>query len=176
MEFYRGLTEAGYYKLAKSAAAMVGYLVGPLQSATYPRLARLWGLQRIEDIRRRVKQLALYIGVPLGIVAFLAAFLVPYALPILVGDAYLPAVTPTQILIAGSSVWLAFFWLRPTFLAIGEIKSWFGVRSIGILLVLVGMPIAISRWGIVGLSLWLGPARYGDIRLPPDGLCSGDGV
>jgi len=86
--YFRNPMEVGYYRLAKNFANTVGYLVDPLQSVSYPDLARLWGLGQKQVLRQKVQKLALRIGVPLGLAVLLAIPLIPFILPTLVGHTY----------------------------------------------------------------------------------------
>jgi O-antigen/teichoic acid export membrane protein len=153
--YFRNPTEVGYYKLAKSLSGAVGYLVGPLQSVTYPELARLWSLGNKDGLRRRVCQLAWKVGMPLGAAVLLGTALVPFLLPILVGFAYRPAAFATQILLAGSAVWLAFFWLRPLYFATGHLRKWvigIGIYAVSFIALSV---LTVPRFGYVGMTLSL---------------------
>ncbi len=111
--YFRNQTEVGYYKLAKSLAGAVSYLVSPLQSVTYPKFARLWGSGDGEGLRRIVRRVALSVGAPLGLAVLCSTALVPFVLPLLVGDAFRPAIAAAQILLFDSAVWLAFFGCGP---------------------------------------------------------------
>lgn len=153
--YFRGPTEAGYYRLARSLAGVVGYLVGPLQSVTYPELARLWGLGNREALRQKVRQLALHVGAPLGLIALGSILLVPFLLPLLVGPSYIPAVIAAQFLLVGSAIWLGFFWLRPLYFAKGELKTWTGISVVVVLFTLVGFVTIVPFKGYLGLAAWL---------------------
>jgi O-antigen/teichoic acid export membrane protein len=145
--------EVGYYKLAKSLASPVGYLVGPLQSVVYPRLASLVG--QPSKVKQLVRQTALSIGVPFGVLVVIGIPAVPLLVSKLVGEAYLPAVFPAQFLTFGMAVWLACFWLRPTYMALGEVRGLFGLSVVAVSINLVGMLIVIPVWGLIGLAFWM---------------------
>jgi O-antigen/teichoic acid export membrane protein len=150
--YFRNPIEVGYYKLAKSLSATVGYLVQPLQSVTYPKLAKLWGVGGHRAVSQEVKRLVWKIGVPLGLLALGGITFVPLVLSILVGPYYRPAIVVTQILLSGSAIWLAFFWLRPTYLAIGKIRKWTTISIVVVCLSTVGFLIATPIWGYLGLA------------------------
>lgn len=154
--YFRNPTEVGFYKLAKSLAGSVGYLVSPLQSVTYPDLARLRGMQATPALWQRVRKLALQVGLPLGIVGVVGTALIPPIVSVMIGENYRPAVPAIQILLMGSAISLAFFWLRPLFLAQGWIKFWLFNTVIVVALFAIASPFATWRWGYVGLSVsWL---------------------
>ena len=152
--YFRSPTEVGYYRLAKSLANTVAYLVDPLQSVSYPELARLWGLRTQQALREKVWKLALRIGVPLGLGVLLAIPLVPFILTTLVGQAYRPAVVASQVLLIGSAIWLTFFWLRPIYMAQGRVRHWLSISAAVVTLSVVAYPVMIWQWGYIGLSIW----------------------
>jgi O-antigen/teichoic acid export membrane protein len=157
--YFRGPIEVGYYKLAKSLSATVGYIVGPLQLVAYPDLARLWGSGNQKAVRRRVKQLAWHVGATLGMLVLVGIALIPLIMPILVGMAYRPAVPATQILLAGSAIWLLFFWLRPAFMAMGEVRAWFFLSCVGSMVMIPGMLFSVALWGFQGLAGWIAASQ-----------------
>ncbi len=152
--YFRAPVEVGYYKLAKNLASSVSYLVSPLQSVTYPELARLSGVGDREGLRRRVQKLAWRVGVPFGFMTLAPTALIPFVLPGLVGDAYRPAILATQILFLSAAVWLTCFWLRPTYLAKGMLTTWIKVSISVMLLFVLGGSIIAPVWGYIGLSIW----------------------
>jgi len=156
--YFRNPLEVGYYRLAKSLGNTVGYLVTPLQSVSYPELARLWGLRAQQAIREKMRKFALHIGVPLGLAVLLAIPLVPFILPALYGQAYRPAVIASQVLLLASAIRITFFWLRPVYMAQGRIRHWILMNTAGVTLSILAYPAMIWQWGYIGLSI-LGPVR-----------------
>jgi len=152
--YFRNPTEVGYYKMATSIGNMVGYLVGPLQSVTYPELGRLWGLGHRKALRQEARRLAIQFGLPLGLAVLVGGAFLPYALPLLVGNEYVPAVISAQLLLAGSAIWLALFWLRPLFLARGWIKEWTKCIGLFALCNLMGWLVIVPKHGYLGMSAW----------------------
>jgi O-antigen/teichoic acid export membrane protein len=153
--YFRNPTEVGYYKLARSLAAAVMYLVRPLQSVVYPELARLWGGEDREALFRQVRRLAMHVGAPLGFAVLGGTLLVPLTLPVLVGHSYRPTVAITQLLLIGSAVWLAFFWLRPLYFAEAQVAKWTaGISSYSIMFLLLGI-LTVQKWGSIGITLSL---------------------
>jgi O-antigen/teichoic acid export membrane protein len=151
--YFRGPVETGYYKLAKSLSGAVGYLAGPLQSVTYPEFARLSGAKNRRALPQIVRQLAFQAGMPLGLVTLAGTFLMSFILPILVGDAYLPAITSAQLLLCGTAVWLTFFWLRHVYFSVGNIRHWtiaIGVYASAFLVLSVPLTIEL---GYIGMTI-----------------------
>jgi len=152
--YFRNPTEVGYYKLAKSFSGGIGYFVSPLQSVTYPKLAQIWGIRDREGFRRHVRRLAFGVGIPLGLAILLGIAFVPFIVPLLVGETYLSAIVAMQFLLVGSAVWLAFFWLRPMYLAAGEIRLLAQLWGCLAALSVVGFFLIIPQFGFVGLAIW----------------------
>jgi O-antigen/teichoic acid export membrane protein len=153
--YFRGPTEVGYYRLAKSISSVAEYLTGPLRSVTYAELARLWGLGHRRVFLQKVRKLAIWVGFPLGLLVLFGAGLIPFALPLLVGEIYIPAVHATQLLFIGSAILLAFFWLRPVYLAKGHVRQVLIISScvtVGFALI---YPSVIREWGYMGASGWM---------------------
>ena len=153
--YFRNPTEVGYYKLAKSLTGVVAYVVGPLQSVVYPELARFWGVGDTVALWRKVRKLALQVGLPLASATLAGVALIPLVLPMLVGETYRQAVPAAQLLMVGSAVWLGLFWLRPVFFAQGRLGVWTRISAIVVVLSVVGLLTIVPRWGYLGLSVWL---------------------
>ena len=78
----------------------------------------------------------------------------PILIPLLVGEAFVPTILAAQVLLVGSAVWLAFFWLRPLFLTLGEVKAWAVIASVVTVLILVGFAVIVPAWGYLGMAWW----------------------
>jgi len=151
--YFRNPMDVGFYKLAKSLAATVGYIVVPLQSVVYPNLSRLLAINNLALFYSRIRQLVYRVGLPLGLSVLIGILFVPWLIPLLFGQAYQPAIFLTQMLLVGYGIWLAFFWLRPTYLA----KGWFRQWTSGIALYTVTFVVlsiaCVPAWGAKGASL-----------------------
>jgi len=151
--YFRNPTDVGFYKLAKNLAASMGYIVGPLQSVVYPNLSKLLAISNSTFFHNRIRQLAYRVGLPLGLSALVGALFVPWFIPLLFGQEYRPAIFLTQMLLVGCGVWLAFFWLRPAYMAKGCIRQW----TSGIALYTVTFTVlsiaCVPAWGAKGASL-----------------------
>ena len=152
--YLRGPMEVSYYKLAKSLAGMTEYLAAPLRSVVYPEMAKLWGTGEKNIFRRRVRNLALRIGLPLGLGNLMIIMLMPFVLPALMGSAYRTAIFATQILLIASSLGLALFWLRPFFFVQGRFRHWFLSSGLLTILFAVIYPFIVVRFGYLGAAIW----------------------
>jgi O-antigen/teichoic acid export membrane protein len=151
--YFRNPIEVGYYKLAKTLAGAVGYVVGPLQSVVYPEFAKLWGIGDMKAFRQKTRKLALQVGLPLAAVTACGVMLLPFILPALLGQ-YDPAVPAAQLLLLGSAIWLGFFWLRPIYFAQGRLRVWTRISVLVVFLSVLGFFAITPHWGYLGLSLW----------------------
>jgi O-antigen/teichoic acid export membrane protein len=151
--YVRGPVETGYYKLAKSLSGAFGYLVSPLQTVTYPMLASVTGPGQ-RPIDRQIRWLLLWVGFPLALAASLALAVVPALIIAIVGRSYIPAVRATQVLLIGSITWLAFFWVKPAYFALGRVAVWTGISVSIVALSLLGFAIAIPLGGFIALAVW----------------------
>ena len=153
--YFRNPAEVGYYKLAKSLSSATAYLTGPLQWVTYPQLIQLCNLEQRQNLYRKVRRLAMQVGLPLGLAVLAGMLFIPIVVPLLVGDSYRPAVVPTQLLLVGSAFSIAFFWLRPLYLAQGALKVWVTISAIVVGLSVIGFLTVIPLWGFRGLATLL---------------------
>jgi O-antigen/teichoic acid export membrane protein len=151
--YLHGPKETGYYKLAKSIGSLTGYLAGPLSSVVYPDLARLWALQDYFILKHRVYSLLRRVGLPLGYLTLVSAFLVPFFIPIMFGNVYMPAIPLIVMFLSSGSMSLFLFWLKPLCLAMGEIPRWTRMTAfLSFSFVLLALPGAYIL-GALGLSL-----------------------
>ena len=150
--YFRGPTEAGYYRLAKNLAEVVEYLRIPLFSVSYAQLARISGLGQHQAMRDQIRRLA-FCGLALGIAVIAGAALVPIILPVLVGRDYSPAVLAAQLLIVAAGISLPFFWLRALYLVKDFVREFFIVSSVVTVGVMSIYPFFVWRWGVLGAAV-----------------------
>ncbi len=152
--YFREPTEVGYYKLTKSIVTTgISPLIAPLQSVLYPRLAKTWALRDGKALRKDIRQVATYVGIPLGGAIILAALLMPFIIPALAGDTYRPAIIATQILLVGYSIRLTFFWLRPLYFALDRVREWnWGIFIYSSLFLIICF-LVVKSWGYKGMAL-----------------------
>lgn len=151
--YFRNPTEAGYYKLAKSLAGVVSYLVGPLQSVTYPQLVQMQTTENRLAFRRKIKQLLTRVGLPLGCVFFIIGIIFASMLPVLVGRSYVRAVAILQLFFLLAAWQTLFFWLRPAYMAIGKIKFFAFVSTVFTGVLVLGWVLATAQFGALGITV-----------------------
>lgn len=150
--YVQGPTGAGYYKVAIYAVSVIGYLSTSLESVTYPRFSRLWGLDKLQELKASVKRYALKVGMPLGMLVLVGVPLVPAVIGFLLGEEFLPSSEAVQLLVVGSAIALAFFWLRPFILTLGKVRFLAARPAFLGVLQLIGLIIAVPRWGYIGAA------------------------
>jgi O-antigen/teichoic acid export membrane protein len=149
--YFRGPTEAGYYRLAKDLADVVEYVRIPLFSVSYAQLAKISGSGQRQAMRNAIRRLA-FGGMLLGVAVLLGAALVPFVLPLLVGSRYSPAVLATQLLMVAAGITLPFFWLRALYLLRNLVREFFIVTAAVTVAVMLLFPLLVSRWGELGAA------------------------
>ena len=142
--FFRNPTEVGYYRLARSIASMVGYLVDPLVSVAFPRISKLFSEKGIGGLKQLIRRYTTQVSIALSTGAVVILPAVPWLIRVIYGEAFLPSAFPAISLLVQSIIWLFFFWLRPVYLCIGRIRHW----TYGLML---------SSLGIIVLDILLVP-------------------
>ena len=163
--FFRGPTEVGYFRLAKNIAMVVRFVIKPLQTVTFPTLARLAALGQGRAFSDNVKKLWVWIGLPAGLLVLVATAMISFVLPLLVGEAYLPAVGAAQLLFFGGAFAIAFFWTRPVYLAKGFVRQMLIVNSSVTVFFGIFYPFVIHQWGFMGSAAWLVALRMVTISI-----------
>ncbi len=150
--YWQGPTQAGYYRLAKSIGALVGNMVGPLQSRAYPHLASLWGAKQHDEMKRTIWKYSLWVGAPLGVMVLASLPFLSLLINTAVGNQYLGAALPAQLILTGSAIWIGFFWLRPLFLAVGQVNLYTRLYLFSLLPYLVSFFYLMPKFGARGMA------------------------
>ena len=152
--FFTGPREVGHFRLAKSLTSNVGLLGRQLQTVAYPRLSRLAASPTKRTVDEQAKRFAFVVGAPMGLAVLLTILIVPWVLPVLVGDSFKPAVVLTQILLARSGIALALFWIRPLYYARGHVKTWATIVGVFGVLTFTGYLTVTPIWGAIAMAGW----------------------
>ena len=151
--YFRTPTDAGYYKMAKNGSSAFGYLSSPLQLTTYPELSRLWSGNNPQAYKQKLRQLLFPYGLLAAAAGLVCVPFLKWAILLTVGNKYLPALPGIQILWIFTSLQLAFYWLRPAYMAAGYIMQYVNLSVIATALTLAGFLVAIPTAGYIGASL-----------------------
>ena len=150
-----GAAEAGYFRLAQSLTAFSGIGFFTLQSVAYPRLAALGGTGDRPKLFATARRYALLVGAPLGVLVALSIPLVGPIIRLLAGSAYNDAIVTTQFMLGAAAVAVGFFWLRPLYLTLGEVKLLAQIPGVTAVLTLLGFVVLIPPFGAVGAAFAL---------------------
>jgi O-antigen/teichoic acid export membrane protein len=69
-----------------------------------------------------------------------------------VGNQYLGAALPAQLILTGSAIWIGFFWLRPLFLAVGQVNLYTRLYLFSLLPYLVSFFYLMPKFGARGMA------------------------
>jgi O-antigen/teichoic acid export membrane protein len=145
-------TEVGYYKLARSLTSVGNVVIAPVQQVLQARFARVWAGQSARTLARGLRDYALRVNLPLGLLLMSGALVAPVAVRLLAGSKYDPAVPVTQLLLLHVGVWAALAWVRPAVFAIGDLGYWFVHRLVLVLGSLAGFLLLAPTYGAVGMA------------------------
>jgi O-antigen/teichoic acid export membrane protein len=151
--YFRNPTEVGYYKLAKNLASGLSHLAGPLRSVTYPQLAHLWSAGRLSDFRRVLHKLAVTLAIPLIFAVMASVLSAPLAIHYFLGESYLEASFPTQLLLIATGLRLVGFWVGPFYLATGQVRLLTLFALAGAIGAVPLYVVCIWFWGASGLAV-----------------------
>ncbi len=150
--YLRGPVDVGYYRIARALSVLPGHLAWPLESTAYQRLTETNATAGEEAVFARTRRYARYAGVPLGLGLLATIPLIPFAIRITVGNAYAPAIPATQVLVAGSAVLLAAFWMRPLMLTLGHQRFWVVNSAVFVVASVIGFVWLTNRFGFIGMA------------------------
>lgn len=150
----RGPAEAGYYRLATNLLGVGRYAEGALSRIAYPQLSRLLAGRDPGAVLNTLKAWTIWLGVPSAVFLVISMPLVRYLVPSMFGAEYSPVITGTQVMLAGSLLGTAFFWIVSLYFALGRIDTWTKVQSLFGAATLGFGWIAIRLWGFDGMA-WI---------------------
>jgi O-antigen/teichoic acid export membrane protein len=138
-----GPTQAAFYKLAQSIARIAPTPVTLLAKAAYPEFSETAGRQGWEDFRRLMRRGSKAAAVWMITMSVALVVASPFAIALLYGKPFLPAVPAVAILLVGFCVDGSLFWTRSALLALGEpgyltrVNLWMTVAQFGLAFLLV---------------------------------------
>ena len=144
-----GQAAAGQYSIALTAASLGGMMPISLIMTTFPRLANVSD-DEFEILASRISRAT----IALSLISCAAlAIVVPFALPLAFGKAYIPAISPTLILLIAPLVGSAQYHICRAWAARGNPALLF--KSYGLMaVVMIGLDfLLIPRFGINGAAV-----------------------
>jgi O-antigen/teichoic acid export membrane protein len=118
--YFRGSTEVGYYRLAKTFVSGFELIGGPFYTAIYPQLSMMWSAHKIDEFKgfiKRVSGFMVILAAPLALAFFI---LVPYLIKYVIGPEFMHTAEPARIMLFGIFIAIIFLWVRPAFLSMGR--------------------------------------------------------
>jgi O-antigen/teichoic acid export membrane protein len=149
---FGGTTEAGYYRLAKSLTAPIASVQGPLQTVVYNRLVAVDATEGRPALGRVAKRAALA-SLPIVTVLLLCTPFMPSLVRLVGGAPFAPAGPVTMVFLVAAALALSTYWLRPYFLVINRLGTWFWV-SLGVGITATAA-FALGAWadGALGVAV-----------------------
>ncbi len=148
----RGPEEAGFYRLAVSIVTVGSYLESSLGRVAYPALSARWAVGERERIPASLRRWTLTAGLPVSLLLVATTPLLPWAVAVVFGPAYQPAVPAAQLMVIAAAVSALFFWLSAFYYALGAVKFWTLGYALYSLFVTSSGWFAIQRWGFLGIA------------------------
>ena len=144
-----GAGAAGQYSVALTVAALVGLLPTAISHATFPRTANLE-----EHEANQLTVQAFRFGVVAAVAGgLMLAAAIPFAVPLLFGPAFRPAVTPAILLIAGGIIWSSQWLLCRAAAARGRPGLLLWSFTVGLVVMITLDAVLVPRLGLVGAAL-----------------------
>lgn len=147
-----GAREVGFYRLARSITSLPDYLLIPLQSATFPRLARIAVAGRRDVMSAALRRHAV-LASTLAAAGLIGPVILPFAVRRIAGDAYAGAIDMSRVLLLASIVSMFFYWLRPFYMASGQVRAWSTIGGVVSLSALALYVPAVNAWGGMGMAI-----------------------
>lgn len=122
--------DAGVYRLARSMTTPLVSVSEPLQSVVYPELAAIRAHAGVGAARDAAMRRMRRVGLPVAAVVLVGAAAAGPLIALLAGNEYRGAAWPTSLLLAGGGFSLAFFWVRPLFLVLDEVRALLVISSV----------------------------------------------
>ena len=152
--YFRDSSAVGSYNVARSLSRLLLTVSKSLEAVTYTTLSTLYASGNLNRLRQIVSKRALKVGLPCA--ALIVLFLVPsapYLIEWALGDSYLVATQVVQVLFLSQCAFVAFFWLRPLYLAAGKPGKWTLFTSYGSVFALVAYPLGAYYYGMIGIAI-----------------------
>ena len=149
-----GIEIVGYYNSAFSICFVyVGILFASLSQEYFPRLSSLFRDKdvREECIKRQMKVVFL-LSIPLAVLMYL---LMPWIVPLLLSDEFLPVVTIAQAAIVTLPCRAIYLPLAYIPLAAGDSKLYFFMETISYMIMVAGVLGGYHYWGLEGVGYGL---------------------
>jgi O-antigen/teichoic acid export membrane protein len=150
---FSGSASAGFFNVARSVFNVALYIETSLGQVVYPKFSAA-STRPIAEALGRARRWTLYGGLPTAAAVAVAAALLPVALPLALGERYVPVVGGSQVLMLGGIISALVFWTQPLYYSYGRIGDWTkGLAADAVLVIGLAMFVVPSN-GWLGLC-WL---------------------
>lgn len=150
-----GTSVAAQYKVASQFGSALMLFSDPFYQVVYPTLSRMTALREWDAVfggLRRLQRTTLAFALPAAVVA--SGLMVP-AIPLVFGGEFRPAVIPAIVILWGVLPNVAFFWLRPLLLSLGEAERLVRYRAVASGIQLVAALALVGPAGALGAAVSL---------------------
>lgn len=151
---FRGPEDAGFYRLASGISTVGTYLESGLDRVVYPTLTLRWDAGQRAALREVLRRWTVTAGLPAAAIVLGVLLLLPAIIRILFGDAYLPMVAGTRVLLAGVAAGAALFWLTSFYYVSGRLGIWTTGYGAYVVAATALALLLADRGGFVGVA-WL---------------------
>jgi len=151
--YFSGPADVGYYRMAKKLASVATVVINPVQTVTFPKIARLVSLQNYKGLTSFIQNLILRVGLPGGSAILFGGVLVsPFLIQYLLPD-YTVAVLAAQLWFAGYAAWFLFIWVRSLYLALNRVKLWLAWNLVMVVVFLLLAWLLAPSYGFTGMTI-----------------------
>lgn len=145
--------EVSYFKVAQSAVSLTALVITPVRLVLYPRINEAWASDDLPQVRRYIRQMALY-GGGVSIAAGIAwLILARPLLALLYGADFTPAAPLIWVLALGYVADNALLWMRPVVLAAGKANILTALSTVTALVRTVATVLLVLVFGVMGAAL-----------------------
>ena len=149
-----GQEEAGFFRLGLALATGASYPASAASQVLYPRLsARMVSQEMAGEFPASLRRWIIRAGFPLSVAIASSALLLPWLLPLILGEGYQRMVAGAQVLLIAAAVDASFFWLYPYYYASGRVSVWAKALAVYSGSILLLGSLTSRRWGFPGLAV-----------------------
>ena len=151
--YFLPVSDAGYYRLARSIAEVMSFPVTPLYAACYPEFARLWQNRQLGELRRMGWLVLRLTASAAAITALLLAALAEPIIRLTVGTQYLPALPVLYWLAVGAALAFATAIVHPLLLATDRPGASLLAIGLGVTVQFLALITLLPRIGVVAAGV-----------------------
>jgi len=140
----------GVYKIAARFAGLLLLVSDPISTAILPNFARRYAASGSGGLVQLAVHVARVVGPLAALGGVVYAVVAPLLLSLTMGDSFRAAVEPLRIMLAGITIVVAFFWVRPFLLSVGKARVLTGIGVVAATLQLVLMLLLVPKLGPTG--------------------------